>query len=123
MLARVPAASVAAISSSATVCRQRQDSAEPLWFAIMCRELWGPNAPKELEFALIRNRARRSDRTCRAWAAGDSPPPVNILLMLQRDHECGERVMQYVMRGCDAEWWQRYVRAKAIADAIDAVRL
>src|SRR5438309_713632 len=38
----------------ATDCREklsRQDSAEPLWFALLCRELCGPNAPKELASA------------------------------------------------------------------------
>jgi hypothetical protein len=101
MLDRVSGASFRAISSSATVRHQRQDSAEPLWFAVMCRELWGSNAPKELEF-----KTGRSDRTCRAWASGGSPPPVNILLMLLTDHECGERVLDYVMRDCDALWWR-----------------
>lgn len=95
----------AAIKPSAANCRQRQDSAEPLWFAVFCRSLWGGNASKDLEFALSRNGHQRSDRTCRAWAAGDSPPPVNILLMLQRDHEIGSSVLDYVMRDCDAPWW------------------
>jgi hypothetical protein len=86
------------------IAEQRQESAEPLWFAVMCRELWGANAPKELEYALKRNGIERSDRTCRAWAAGDSPPPVNILLALLHDREIGRRVEAYAMRDCD--WWQ-----------------
>lgn len=94
-----------AISPSAAICRPRQDSAEPLWFAVMCRQLWGANASKDLEYALQRNDHIRSDRTCRAWAAGDSPPPVNILLMLQRDHQCGKSVLDYVMAECSAPWW------------------
>lgn len=105
---------VVAISPMATSCRQRQDSAEPLWFALLCRELWGANAPKELEYALGRIGHPRSDRTCRAWASGDSPPPVNILLMLQRDEECGERVLEYVMRDCNAPWWLDHQRAADI---------
>ncbi len=112
-----------AISASATDCRQRQDSAEPLWFAVMCRELWGANAPKELEFALARMGHRRSDRTCRAWASGDSPPPVNILLMLQRDDECGGHVLDYVMRGCGAAHWLKRERALRIAAQLDAIDL
>jgi hypothetical protein len=88
----------------ATDCRQRQESAEPLWFALLCRELWGANAPKELEYALKHNGIERSDRTCRAWAAGDSPPPVNILLALLHDRDIGRRVEAYAMRDCD--WWQ-----------------
>lgn len=108
---------------AATVCRQRQESAEPLWFALLCRELWGTNAPKDLEFALRRNGIERSDRTCRAWAAGDSPPPVNILLALQRDEECGGRVLDYVMRGCDASHWREHERALRIAVQVDKLDL
>lgn len=105
-----------AISASATNCRQRQDSAEPLWFAVMCRDLWGSNAPKELEY-----RTGRSDRTCRAWASGDSPPPVNILLRLMLDHDCGERVHAYVMRDCDAPWWREHQRARDIGHDVIAM--
>ena len=112
-----------AISASAVFCRQRQDSAEPLWFAVMCRELWGANAPKELEFALGRIGHKRSDRTCRAWAAGDSPPPVNILLMLLRDDECGKHVHDYVMRDCDAQWWRENQRSERITAQVDRLDL
>lgn len=94
------AAEIAAIKPSAENCRRRQDSAEPLWFAILCRELWGANAPKELEF-----RTGRSDRTCRAWALGDNLPPLEIVLNLLRDNECGQYVLGYAMRDCDAPWW------------------
>lgn len=107
----------------ATHCQQRQDSAEPLWFALLCRELWGTNAPKELEFALGRIGHVRSDRTCRAWASGDSPPPVNILLMLLRDVEVGARVLTCVMRDCSASWWLDHLRARRIAAQIDQVDL
>jgi len=109
MLDKVSDKSRKTISALADDCRekaQRQQSAEPLWFALMCRRLWGQNAPKELEF-----RTGRSDRTCRAWASGDSPPPVNILLMLLRDSECGEGILNHVMDGCDAEWWREHQRA------------
>jgi hypothetical protein len=112
-----------AIAASATLRRQRQDSAEPLWFAVMCRELWGANAPKELEYVLRRIGHPRSDRTCRAWAAGDSPPPVNILLMLQRDAECGKHVLAYVMRDCDAPWWLQHQRAERISAQVDSLDL
>jgi hypothetical protein len=112
MLDRVSGASFRAISSSATVRHQRQDSAEPLWFAVMCRELWGSNATKELEF-----KTGRSDRTCRAWASGDSPPPVNILLMLLQDPECGAAILDHVMLGCEAPWWRDHQRALKIGRA------
>lgn len=103
---------------SATSCQSRQDPAEPLWFALLCRELWGANAPKELEF-----KSGRSDRTCRAWSSGDSPPPVNILLLLQRDPDIGRQVLDYVMRDCNAPWWHRFKRAERIAEQVEAIDL
>lgn len=108
-----PGATGGSISASAADCRPRQDSAEPLWFALLCRHLFGANAPKDLEY-----KTGRSDRTCRAWAAGDSPPPVNILLVLQRDHSIGRQVLDYVMRDSDAPWWLELQRAERIAAAI-----
>lgn len=97
-------------------CRQRQESAEPLWFAVFCRSLWGANAPKELEF-----RTGRSDRACRAWASGDSPPPVNILLVLLRDPDTGRRVLDYCMRDSNAHWWRELQRARRIVVQFDAI--
>jgi hypothetical protein len=111
-----------AISASAELCQSRHDSAEPLWFALLCRYLWGGNAPKDLEFALARNHDKRSDRTCRAWAAGDSPPQVNTLVLLQRDHQCGERVLQYVMRDCDAPWWLELQAARALCAQFQIIK-
>lgn len=119
----IRAAEIAAISPTAESCRQRQDSAESLWFALLCRYLWGGNAPKDLEFALARNHDKRSDRTCRAWAAGDSPPQVNILVILQRDPQCGRKVLDYVMRDCDAPWWRELQRAERIAAQVDRLDL
>lgn len=107
---------VAANPLAATSCQQRQDSAEPLWFALLCRSLWGANAPKELQFI-----NGRSDRTCRAWASGDSPPPVNILLMLLRDQSVGRRVFDYCMRDCDAAWLLELRRAERITADFDAI--
>jgi hypothetical protein len=94
-------------NAAAMDCREnlsRQDLAEPLWFAVLCRFLWGGNAPKELEYALARNGLERSDRTCRAWASGDSLPPSNIFVALWLDHAVGKRVEQYVKGDCDAPW-------------------
>lgn len=116
------AAEIAAISLSAANCRQRQDSAEPLWFALLCRDLWGGNAPKDLEFALSRNGHQRSDRTCRAWAAGDSPPPINIGVMLQRDEAVGSKVLDYIMRDCDAPWWRDLQAAQALCAQFQIIK-
>jgi len=99
-----------AISPSAENCQPRQDSAEPFWFALLCRHLWSTNAPKDLEFTLARAGHQRSDRTCRAWTAGDSPPPINIGAMLLRDDDVGRRVLDYVMRDCTAPWWVEFNR-------------
>jgi len=97
---------------------QRQHSAEPLFFALLCRELWGANAAKELQFRL-----GRSERTCRAWAAGDSPPPINVLVALLHEDDCGAAVLVYIMRGSAAAWWRAHERALRIAAQIDQLNL
>lgn len=105
----LPRPKLRAISTSAAVCHQRQEFAEPLWFAVMCRDLWGQNAPKELEF-----KTGRSDRTCRAWTSGDSPPPVNIFLMLLSNPECGHKILNYTFRDNDTEWGRELRAALAV---------
>jgi hypothetical protein len=111
-----------AILPSAANCQPRQDSAEPLWFALLCRHLWGPNAPKDLEFTLANHGHQRSDRTCRAWTAGDSPPPVNIGVMLQRDELVGEKVLDYIMRDCTAQWWLDIQAARALCAQFQIIK-
>jgi hypothetical protein len=110
-----------AIYPSAENCQTRQDSAEPLWFALLCRHLWSTNAPKDLEFALSRANHQRSDRTCRAWAAGDSPPPINIGVMLLRD-QIGGRVLEYIMRDCEAQWWLDLQTARALCAQFQIIK-
>lgn len=124
-----------AISTAADSCHrqhatdashaQRQHLAEPLWFALMCRALWPENAPKELQFILA-NSARpslgRSDRTARAWATGESEPPVSVLLaLLLSDH--GWRVLEYLLGATVLGWWTRLTRALRIADQVDRLDL
>lgn len=123
MHGNVPCRAGAAIPPLATSCQQRQDPAEPLWFAVLCRYLWGANAPKDLEAALARNGIVRSDRTCRAWAHGENPPPFTILLVLLRDAVVGDRVLDFAMSDCDAPWWLAIERAVRISKQVDRLEL
>jgi hypothetical protein len=123
MLDKVSGAPAFAIPTMADGCRHRQEFAEPLWFAVLCRYLWGANGPKDLQFALARNGIERSDRTCRAWAAGDNTPPLPIYLVLQNDAVVGERVLFFAHQDCDAPWWQEIQRAVRIAAQIDKLDL
>lgn len=70
-----------------------------LWFARMCRELWKFKVAAHLHFL-----SGRSDRTCRAWAAGENDSDATMLaVILRSDH--GYRALKFVMRGSDATWW------------------
>jgi hypothetical protein len=117
MLDRVTYNAQHAIPTMADGCRRRQDVADPLFFAVLCRYLWGANAPKELQFALARNRIEAPDRTCRAWASGTNKPPLEVYLLLQRDEIVGSRVHDFVMFDCTASWWHAMRRAIKVGTA------
>jgi hypothetical protein len=88
------------ISAPAGSCSQRHYPAEPLWFATMCREIYGANAPKDLQYQL-----GKSERTCRAWAAGDIDPASTIFLTLLRGDD-GGRMLDIVLRDAPPKWWR-----------------
>lgn len=77
-----------------------QNFSEPLWFAVMCREVWGPNAPKELQFVFG---DRWSDRTYRAWASGDSIPQSDVLVVLLLT-PLGQKLLDYITRDGMPKW-------------------
>lgn len=109
-----------AILSAAENCREiskRQDSADPLWFAVMCRAIWGANAAKELRFIID-----KSERTCRAWVSGDSEPPASVLRALQRSEEYGAAFQAYVMQECLAAWWQEQEAARDLLRTFNVAR-
>lgn len=114
MLERVPAPELSATTAMAAICQERQLSAEPLWFAVMCRQILGPNAAKELHFIL-----GSSDRTCRAWASGDSIPLATVLAVLLRT-EHGDDILTYIMAGTQAVWWSQLQRDRGQAAAARA---
>lgn len=117
MLGNLPSRSAEAISVAADNCRQWQHLADALWFAALCRELWGENAAKELCFLL-----GKSDRTCRAWAAGDCEPPARVLAhLIISDH--GLRVVSWIVRDAALTWWANVQRAIRITKHIDKLDL
>lgn len=90
-----------AISGEEAFFHRWKNFSEPLWFAVMCRELWGPNAPKELRFIFGDG---WTERTYRAWASGDSIPPATIFVALLFGAG-GHRFLAYVMRDGQPRWW------------------
>lgn len=112
-----------AISVAAVSCQQRQHLAEPLWFAVMCRVLWGPNASKDLKFILDAYDGRdRSERTCRAWTSGDSEPPCSVLGILMVSDQ-GRAVLDYLQREMPSLWWLALMRAERVTAQVDAMKL
>ena len=86
---------------TAESCEQRIDGRvlPDLWFARMARELWQFKVAAHLHAT-----TGRSERTCRAWEAGDNEPGCTTLAQLLRSPD-GPRVLSWVMRGCDEPWW------------------
>lgn len=114
MLERISAPEQSTTITLAEDCQPRQIIAEPLWFAVMCQRIFGPNAAKELHFLL-----GNSDRTCRAWASGDCIPLATPLALLLRTKH-GDAVLTYIMRGVDVEWWADLQRDRKQAAAARA---
>lgn len=110
-------AAAASCETNGRLMPTRHDLAEPLWFAIMCRQLWGANAPKELQFLL-----EKSDRTCRAWAAGDAIPLATILAVLIVGPQ-GGRILEHLMRESPSPWWAEHERARRITAQVDQLDL
>ena len=115
----IPDDSAPAISAPATSRQRWQHLAEPLWFAVMCREFWGTNAPKDLHFILGDH---WSERTYRGWAAGDNEPPASALAALIAS-EHGFRIVAWIVRDAFAAWWSNMQRALRIAAQIDKLDL
>jgi hypothetical protein len=86
------------------------------WFMRMARDLWQRKVAAHLHFLL-----GASERTCRAWASGDSEPSASVLVALLRSDQ-GGRVLAFVMAGATAPWWRELRRARIVADAYDAQR-
>ena len=121
MLARVSDKSRKTISAMAEACHQRQDSAEPLWFAVMCRKLWGANAPKELEFKggdvmsiyfiVARGRIKigttRGDVQKRINAIGKmNPHPLKLYAAIEGGHQLERAIHQHFSRfRVNGEWF------------------
>lgn len=107
------------ISTAATSRQRWQHLAEPLWFALMCRELWSTNGPKELQFVLG---DRWSERTYRGWTSGDNEPPASALAALIAS-DYGFRIVAWIVRDAFAGWWGNMQRALRIAADIDKLDL
>jgi len=82
---------------------------EPLWFALMARELWQFKVAAHL-YCLIGT----NERTARAWARGDREPMGSAVLDLLRSSD-GERVLDWIMRDSGAEWWRDLQGARALS--------
>lgn len=106
-----------AISAAATFRPSRQLLAEPLWFALMCREIYGANAAKDIQFVLD-----KSERTCRAWASGESVPPSTVLWALI-DSDRGDEILKWLMRNSARPWWAAIQRARKIVAQVDQLDL
>jgi hypothetical protein len=89
-----------------------------LWFAIMCKALWGEGATAALFDLVGQHLEHKDERQCRRWARGESEPPQSILWMLIASKE-GWRVEAFI--GGEQPSWEEVQHALAIKRAIDGV--
>ena len=78
----------------------------------MCRKVWQFKAS-----AALHDYTGRSERTCRAWSAGDNDASATALAQLLRSDEGGS-VLDYIMQDRAPSWWRELQRARRIAEAL-----
>lgn len=90
------------------------------WFGRMCHALWKPAPGKRSKVpAHLHCLIGGSERTSRAYAAGDAEPGAGVLVQLLRSDQ-GARVLDFIMDGSAAAWWRELRRARIVAAAFDA---
>ena len=76
------------------------------WFARMALELWRHKVAAHLDHLFQQSGVRFSERTCRAWGAGDNEPPARALALLLRSDD-GPLVLAWIMRDDPPQWWRK----------------
>jgi hypothetical protein len=86
---------------------------------------WFPGLAKRLSkdkpAAAVHHLTSEAERTCYDWCKGAVDPPSRALIKLLHS-DAGWTVLEYVMRGCKAPWWQEVIRAKRCAAAYEQAR-
>lgn len=93
------------------------DKNNSLWFQRLARKLW-PHKKSAVTLAFLTG---RRERQCYRYASGDAEPMALFLVDLLRSSD-GARVLDEVMRGSAASWWQRHQFALAALPAIEQLR-
>ena len=68
----------------------------------MATKLWPEKTSSHLHFLLS-----AAERTCRAWASGETKPGAETFVALLWSSE-GGRVLAHAMRNCKQQWWRDY---------------
>jgi len=91
------------------------------WFPVMAFELWYQKVAANLQVFFLQSGPEMevSDRTLRAWASGANEPPATRLALLLRSSD-GRRVLAFIMRDCQQEWWAKFQRAERIYKTLEA---
>lgn len=86
---------------------------------------WFPGLAKRLSkdkpAAAVHHLTSEAERTCYDWCKGAVDPPSRAIIKLLHT-DAGWIVLEYLMRGCKAPWWQEVLRAKRCAAAYEQER-
>lgn len=87
-----------------------------LWFAIMCKALWGETATDALFDLVGQHLGYEDNRQCRRWARGETQPDASVLWMLIASKE-GWRVEAFI--GGEGPSWSDVQEWRRKADLAD----
>lgn len=98
----------------APTCETDRDTAND-WFVRIVRSLVGRKPATALHYI-----TGFSERHCHRYAIGETRPPGYFLRALLRSEQ-GWQFLAALMDGAEPKWWREVLRAKRLAEAIDAV--
>ena len=108
--------SIAVLLDAGKSFTDSSDSESSGWFAKLARKLWSQKTAAVLAFL-----TGRRERQCYRYVSGQAEPMASFLVELLRSSD-GNRVLEEIMRGSTAAWWQRNQFALAAMPAIEQLR-
>lgn len=89
---------------------------ENKWFSRLCDKLWHDKPAAALDHL-----TSAKLHQCYRYASGRQEPGGMLIVELLRSSD-GERVLDYIMHGSKADWWQRHQFARAALPAVEQLR-
>lgn len=89
---------------------------ENKWFSRLAERLW-----RDKPAAALDHLTSAKLHQCYRYASGRQEPPATLIVELLQGSD-GGRVLDHIMRGSAATWWQQYQFALAALPAVEQLR-